>query len=312
VLAHWDDVKRVRREVGPLASWITDLGSAAGTKRVGVTRWQVDPGKRSTPVHAEGDEEEIFFVLGGSGLSYQWDWEEAKTYEIGAGDCIVHRVEEEAHTLVAGPDGLDVLAFGERTNATASELPRAGVLRMGATVDISTGPHPWEREAAAGELELPDPSPRPKSIVNVTEIEGDYEGRWKRPAREAGAERTGLSWARLQAGEEGADPHVHSAEEEIFVVLEGTGTLDLWPSQLPARRGVEREQHELRAGHVVSRPAGSGVSHHIRAGTEGITYLAYGERNSNDIVYYPRSGKVFFRGLGLMTRLDPADPEEDD
>jgi uncharacterized cupin superfamily protein len=305
-------VERVRLEEGPLASWLRDLGSAAGTKRVGVTRWEIDPGKRSTPVHMEGDEEEIYFVLAGSGLSYQWDGEEARTYEIRAGDCIVHRVEEEAHTLVAGPDGLDVLAFGERTSLAGTWLPRAGVVRMGPTIDVSTGPHPWEREAAAGELDLPEPSPRPKGIVNVDEIEGAFGGSWKRPALEAGADRTGLSWANLDAGAEGADPHVHSGEEEIFVVLEGSGVLELWPSPMQASRGAERERHELRAGHVFSRPAGTGIAHHIRAGDAGITYLAYGERNPTDIIFYPRSGKVYFRGIGLLTKLEPVAPEDDD
>jgi uncharacterized cupin superfamily protein len=149
--------------------------------------------------------------------------------------------------------------------------------------------------------------------VNVDDVEGEFEGRWKRLGRDAGAVRTGLSWARLGAGEEGADPHVHAGEEEIFVVLAGTGTLSLWPSPLRERRGGEqREQHELRAGHVVSRPAGSGVSHHLVGGSEGITYLAYGERKPDDIVYYPRSNKIFFRGLGLMTRVEVVFPEEGD
>lgn len=311
MLAHWDEVERERAERGPLGSWLTDLGSPAGSKRVGVTRWQVDPGKRSTPVHMEGDEEEISFVLAGSGLSYQWDGEEARTYEVRANDCIVHRVEEEAHTLIAGPDGLDVLAFGERTNLAGTWLPRAGVVRMGPTIDVSTGPHPWQREVDAGELDVPQPSPRPGSIVNADDVEGDYEGRWKRLGREAGAERTGLSWAKLYAGEEGADPHVHSAEEELYVVLEGTAILELWPRQID-QDGSERERHELRSGHVVSRPAGTGVAHHIRAGDGELIYLAYGERSSNDVIYYPRSGKTFFRGIGLLTRLEAVAPEADD
>lgn len=260
----------------------------------------------------EGDEEEIYFVLEGSGLVYRWNGDEARTHEIRAGDCIVERVEEEAHALIAGPEGLDVLAFGERTNLAGTWLPRAGLIRMGPAVDVSTGPHPWEREAAVGDLELPEPSPRPQTIVNVDEVEGQYEGRWKRLGREAGAERTGLSWAKLYAGEEGADPHVHSAEEEIYVVLEGSAVFELWPSPLLEERGVERERHELRAGHVVARPAGTGLAQYIHAGDAEVTYLAYGERNSNDIIYYPRSGTTFFRGIGLLTRLEPVAPDPDD
>jgi uncharacterized cupin superfamily protein len=35
--------------------------------------------------------------------------------------------------------------------------------------------------------------------------------------------------------------------------------------------------------------------------------LAYGTREPNDIAWYPRSKKVYFRGVGLMTRLPELD-----
>jgi uncharacterized cupin superfamily protein len=34
-----------------------------------------------------------------------------------------------------------------------------------------------------------------------------------------------------------------------------------------------------------------------------LTLLAYGTREPDDICFYPRSGNVFFRGIGLVTRL---------
>ena len=52
----------------------------------------------------------------------------------------------------------------------------------------------------------------------------------------------------------------------------------------------------MRAGHVVSRPAGTGLAHSFRAGPDGLEYLAYGQREPNDIVYYPDSGKVVLCG----------------
>jgi uncharacterized cupin superfamily protein len=55
--------------VGPLGGHWTDLGSAAGSVTVGVNRVEILHGKRSTPVHSEGEEEEISYVLGGFGLS---------------------------------------------------------------------------------------------------------------------------------------------------------------------------------------------------------------------------------------------------
>jgi uncharacterized cupin superfamily protein len=45
-------------------------------------------------------------------------------------------------------------------------------------------------------------------------------------------------------------------------------------------------------------------------GEDGVTYLAYGTREPNDIAYYPRSNKVYFRGVGLMTRLEQLDYDD--
>ena len=86
-------------------------------------RIEIEPGRWSTPAHVELAEEEIFYVLGGSGLS----WQDGQTYEVGVGDCLVHPIEEQAHTLRAGAGGLDVLAFGMRAPAGGTLLPRAGV-----------------------------------------------------------------------------------------------------------------------------------------------------------------------------------------
>jgi uncharacterized cupin superfamily protein len=141
----------------------------------------------------------------------------------------------------------------------------------------------------------------------VGTVEPDYEGdsgRWVVMARKAAAVRTGLNWGWLEAGRSGASPHCHSADEEIFVILEGGGTLELWPTPLTASRGATLGSHELRPGHVIARPPATRIAHSIVAGPGGITYLAYGTREPNDICYYPRSNKIYFRGVGLMTRLD--------
>ena len=63
----------------------------------------------------------------------------------------------------------------------------------------------------------------------------------------------------------------------------------------------------MRAGHVLSRPAGTGLAHSFRAGPEGLEYLAYGQRDTNDIVYYPDSRKVSFAGIGVIGRIEPLD-----
>ena len=92
MIAHWDEAESGRAEAGHIAGEWTDLGMAAGTKTVGVCRVKVDPGKWSTPLHRQTAEEETFFVLGGSGICLLRD----SAFEVGPGDCIVHRVRREA------------------------------------------------------------------------------------------------------------------------------------------------------------------------------------------------------------------------
>jgi uncharacterized cupin superfamily protein len=295
-LAHWDEVEPVRRESGHLAGAWRDLGRAAGTWSCGLQRIQIDPNKWATPAHAELVEEEIFYVLGGSGIA----WMDGEVYEVGPGDCMVYLAAEEAHTHKAGPDGLDVLAFGMRAYHAGTLLPRAGMVRLDpAWVDASPDArHPWEREAAAGEPEVGGISERPRNIVNIADIEplAVRAGLDSDLGRSAGSERTGLCQVTLEPGRKGAPHHCHSAEEEIFVVLEGGGTVYLGGEEAP-----------IRAGHVLGRPPGTGVAHSFRAGDEGMTYLAYGTREVNDIAYYPHSNKVNFRGIKLIGRIERLD-----
>jgi uncharacterized cupin superfamily protein len=189
VIAHWDEAESHRNELGHLGGVWTDLGAAAGTKTVGVKRMRIDPDKWSTPLHRQTAEEEIFFVLGGSGICLL----DGSAFDVRPGDCIVHRVRE-LHTLRAGEDGLDVLAFGTRGQTEAGHLPRAGVSWLGGSwVEVGVGENPWEREAAAGEPELPEIGARPASVVHVDDVEGHHGGSWRLLARTAGAELSGLN-----------------------------------------------------------------------------------------------------------------------
>jgi uncharacterized cupin superfamily protein len=310
VIVHWDEVESERLEKGHMVGTWRHLGDAAGTQRVGVNRVQVEPGRWSGPAHAELDAEEIFFVLGGSGLS----WQAGKTSEIAAGDCIVHRVAD-VHAFRGGDDGIDLLAFGERIDATYTHFPRVGAIGNypGVAIDVSQGPRIWDREQALGEPELEPASERPPNVVNLEHVRRQNDGRvWAELARAAGAVRTGLNWIRLQPGRRGPPPHCHSAEEEIFVVLDGDGALELWPTPGAHRLygDVQFEEHAVRAGHVVSRPPATRIAHSLRAGDRGLTYLAYGTREPNDVCYYPRSNKIFWRGVGLIARLEPLDYDD--
>jgi len=97
-------------------------------------------------------------------------------------------------------------------------------------------------------------------------------------------------------------PHVHAAEEEIFVVLEGEGDLLLYDCD--TRPQAPPTLCAVSAGDLMVRPAGSGIAHAFLAHAPGLTLLAYGDRRSDEMTYYPRSGKVRFRGLGVTGRLE--------
>jgi uncharacterized cupin superfamily protein len=305
-LVHWDDVQGfdIPDEVQPLGGRWQRLGDAAGSVRVGVQRVLLAPGQMMTPPHTHSAEEEIFHVLSGSATL----WQDGSTCTVAAGDTIVCAPGSPPHTLIGGDPGFEVLVFGQRLVAESGYLPRTSTAWLAHKTVRTLDEHPWEVEATLG---LPEGSPgeRPENVIGLDGVEGDYGGLVKRLAVVGGAKRSGLNRLALPPGEEGAPPHCHSAEEELFVVLEGEGALELWgppkPGEMPATE--PQETHALRHGHVVSRPAGTRISHCFRAGETGLTYLAYGTREPNDVCYYPRSNKIFWRGLGVIARLELLD-----
>jgi uncharacterized cupin superfamily protein len=302
-LAHWDEVEGNRREVGEMRATFRRLGAAAGARAVGVARIDIDPGCRAGPVHVHGSEEEIFFVLEGSGLA----WLDGAVHEIGVGDTIVYLAGGPEHTVIAGDDGLSVLAYGENHTPIITRLPRAGVGRRRDLVIELSHDDPLQREAAAGPLELPEPTPRPPCIVALADVEleveeaGDVATTERDVATAAGSVRTGLRYNTVPAGKLNCPPHWHGNEHELFVVLEGGGELLLYDNQ-----GQVAETHALRPGHCVARPGpGRRLAHALRGGPDGMTYLAYGMRDRGEIVYYPRSRKAWLGGV--MVRLELAD-----
>ena len=167
--------------------------------------------------------------------------------------------------------------------------------------DAVAAGHPFQREADAGALPMPESgSARPPWIVHRDDVPGRE---LKRPGRRAvsrrlgaaaGALTTGLNHVAIAPDMHGWPRHCHGAEEELFVILAGGGTLRIGDDEAP-----------VRPGHVVSRPAGTGLAHSLRAGPEGLEYLAYGQREPNDVLFYPDSGQALPRGRGC-DRAGPA------
>lgn len=269
MISHWDDVPWKRHEHGELRCERQGLSHPRGGAGATLSRYRIAPGARSMPQHVHVDEEELFFVLAGAGLSWQGD----AVHEVRAGDLIVHVADREAHTLIAsGDEALDVLAFASGSPTGLTHLPRAGVSWVGSRWIPPDALHPFEAEPPAGEL--PATMPRPTTIVALDDVE--------RRLRDRGP------------GRRSAVRHCHSHDDELFVVLEGAGTLLLGD-----------EHHAVRPGSIVARPPATGIAHAFEAGADGVVVLAYGTREAGDMCWYPDSQKISFRSLRVIGRLEP-------
>lgn len=298
-VVHADEVEARELDQGELRWRRRRLGAAAGAAQAGLSSWELAPGGRSTPPHVHADEEELFYVLRGAGLS----WQDGRTYAVTEGDVLLHRCEEEAHTLVAGPEGLDVLAFAEGSRTNLTYMPRTRMLWAASRWVPADGPHPFAADVALGPLEVPPPeAERPPTIVAVQDVpfqdtqRGPTNHRRQDAGAAAGSVRTGLKHVRIAPGARSAPHHVHTAEEELFYVLSGEGLVRLGDEHLP-----------VRAGTVVARPPGTQVAHSFWAGEHGLELLAYGTRRAEDVVFYPDSQKVAIDGAGIRFRVEPVD-----
>lgn len=290
-VAHWDDAETGTEDLGVIGGTWTDL--AQGAHRLGAHRVQVPAGKAATPQHAE--DEEVFYVLDGSG----WSVQEDGCFAIAEGDVVYYGAWEPAHTVVAGEDGLDVIAFGtDEGPRGVTRFPRIDKVRVTDHLLGGDHTHQWELEAALPRIEVADPpDPRPATIVNVADVEEtDFSGpRTQRLTPGLGARGIALNLATLDPGAEGAPPHCHSEEEELFVVLHGDGVLLL---------GAEEAEHPVRTGSLVLRPPASRVPHAFRAGDGGMTLLMFSDKRPGDATYNPRTHDVYLRGLGVRVRAE--------
>jgi uncharacterized cupin superfamily protein len=287
MVLHWDDATWEKVHQGELRWERQRLAP-------GLSRYRVPAGARLMPVHVHVDEEEYVVVLAGDGLS----WHDGSAYAIGRDDVVLHPPDAEAHTLLAGDDGLEVLIFASGSATGLTRLPRAGVLRVG------DGWWPYDvRDPLAAEPPLEPPvasAARPPTIAALSDApaepagRGRFDGRDRNLGNLLGGVRSGLRHDEVPPGNVSCPAHYHTAESEKFVVLAGGGE---------ARLGGER--FGLRPGSIVVRPAGSGIEHALEAGDAGLVYLAWGTREPGDVVVYPDSGKVLVGKTAF--RITPVD-----
>jgi uncharacterized cupin superfamily protein len=109
-----------------------------------------------------------------------------------------------------------------------------------------------------------------------------------------GLKDLGIGYGELPPGKSGCPFHNHHVEEELFVILEGTGTY---------RFGAAR--YEVGPGDVLGAPAGGlETAHHlINTGAAPLRYLSISTMAATEICEYPDSGKFLAK-----TRLEAGGP----
>lgn len=125
--------------------------------------------------------------------------------------------------------------------------------------------------------------------------EPHYDAEYVRLARGTAARKLGASLDVLAPGKRGCPYHLHHAQEEMFVILEGSGTLRVAGAMLP-----------IKNGDVVFIPAGPEYPHQIlNTSDRPLKYLSISTMEQPEICEYPDSGKYLAEGS-----LDTATPFE--
>ncbi len=138
-------------------------------------------------------------------------------------------------------------------------------------------------------------------VVNLDQLElrhfsnGErFEARFARIGPLVGAKQLGYSYDIVPPGKRACPFHSHRGEEEMFLVLSGTGTL---------RYGSETRT--IRAGDVICCPVGGPDTAHqiVNDSAAELRYLSISTMTDPEVCEYPDSNKlgVFSQGLRHMT-----------
>ena len=128
-----------------------------------------------------------------------------------------------------------------------------------------------------------------KPLMNLDEVElvaesdGPFEERHGDIGERIGAKKLGYSLTVVPPGKRACPFHNHRNEEEMFLILEGTGILRFGDKEYPLRKSDV----------IACPPGGRDVAHQIvNTGTLELRYLSLSTREELEVCEYPDSNKV--------------------
>lgn len=121
------------------------------------------------------------------------------------------------------------------------------------------------------------------------------------PARRLGSTHAGFRLYRLAPGKQATRLHRHHHQEEIFLILKGSGSLRHGDRVVP-----------VKSGDFILYPAGDPAPHtFVNDGEEPMEYLATGNRVPYEVCEYPEEGTVYVEVLNRTLRMEePAGARE--
>jgi uncharacterized cupin superfamily protein len=128
-----------------------------------------------------------------------------------------------------------------------------------------------------------------KPIVNINELPLEhsskgwlYESSDVRIGPKIGVKDLGISYTEVPPGKSSCPFHNHHVEDEMFIILEGSGSYRFGPDTYP-----------IKAGDVLGAPAGGHETAHqiINTGSTPLRYYGISTMSLADVCEYPDSGK---------------------
>ncbi len=119
-----------------------------------------------------------------------------------------------------------------------------------------------------------------------------FDARISPVGQRVGARKLGYNVTTVAPGKRAFPFHNHHANEEMFFVLEGEGTLRFGPDVYPVRKGD-----------FVCCPAGGPAHQFVNTGADVLRYVAVSTMLDTDVWHYPDSGK-----FGVVGGREPGAP----
>jgi uncharacterized cupin superfamily protein len=306
-LHHWQDIESAAESVHPITNdprvFSANFGAASGLTRLGVRHERLMPGRRTSPPHAERDEEELVFVIEGTPDL----WQDGVLYRLAPGLLVGWPAGTGiAHTLINNSDApVRLLTVGEASRYNSriafplDPQVQAGFARHGkdwTDPPIRTlGPHDGLPDAAraAHTPEAAYGKVLPPNVVDWRTLKPETGNTYSGddevladfvPLLPAlGFGRIGGGIDIVPPGRRTSYPHAERDEDEFAFVVAGNPTL--W---------LDGHLHAMQAGDCAAWPNATGEAHTILNDSNEVAILfTLGEASrARSKVHYPLNPKT--------------------